>query len=235
MAKLFRTYETYTEFKSEKEHPLNKICFIKDKGIIYVNGKIYSDSSKDIIASLTGTKLEVLSNYIELTTSNAVTISDFDNTFSGITKFVLVNTNETPNIISFNDTISKIGNNESITLTKGAVLSFYNYGGKWNVKFGMSDTSLYCPSLIDEQSPVGIILNTDCSISRKEYVSVKTWSDTSVDLNAALLEANYKDAPVGYQVVCPHIKKTYEKLNSIGDWAVHTYETLSNTKSISEE
>lgn len=233
--KLFRTYKTYNEFKSEKVHPPNKICFIVDKGMIYVNGKIYGNSNKDIISSLSSTSLEVLSPYIELNTSSPVTISDFDNNFSGIKMFTLVNTNDTANVISFADTISKIGANESITLSKGTMLTFYKDDTKWNVKYGVSDTSLYLPNLIDESSSIGIVINPDCTISKKEYISVKTWSDTSVDLNADLLNTNYPDVPIGYQVVCPNISKSYEKLNSLGDWSVTSFETLtSSTKSISD-
>ena len=33
--KLFRVYETLDQFDAEANHPENKICFIKDKKIIY--------------------------------------------------------------------------------------------------------------------------------------------------------------------------------------------------------
>ena len=36
--KLFRIYETLDQFDAEANHPENKICFIKDKRIIYANG-----------------------------------------------------------------------------------------------------------------------------------------------------------------------------------------------------
>ena len=41
--KLFRVYETLDQFDSEASHPENKICFIKDKRIIYANGVEYTN------------------------------------------------------------------------------------------------------------------------------------------------------------------------------------------------
>ena len=49
MAKLFRNYKTLVEFNSESVHPENKICFIKDKGVLYLNGVQYSPSKMDTI------------------------------------------------------------------------------------------------------------------------------------------------------------------------------------------
>lgn len=35
MAKIFRNYDTLSQFNTESIHPENKICFIKDKGVLY--------------------------------------------------------------------------------------------------------------------------------------------------------------------------------------------------------
>ena len=52
MAKIFRNYNTLSQFNSESVHPENKICFIKDKGVIYSNGVQYSPSKMDTIANI---------------------------------------------------------------------------------------------------------------------------------------------------------------------------------------
>ena len=41
--KLFRVYETLDQFDAEANHQENKICFIKDKRIIYANGVEYTN------------------------------------------------------------------------------------------------------------------------------------------------------------------------------------------------
>ena len=52
MAKLFRNYNTLSQFNDESIHQENKICFIKDKGIIYSNGVQYSHSKMHIISDI---------------------------------------------------------------------------------------------------------------------------------------------------------------------------------------
>lgn len=52
MAKIFRNYNTLSQFNSESVHPENKICFIKDKGVLYSNGVQYSPSKMDTIANI---------------------------------------------------------------------------------------------------------------------------------------------------------------------------------------
>ena len=57
--KLFRVYETLDQFDAEASHPENKICFIKDKRIIYANGveytneQMYNDNITDDIKDTT--------------------------------------------------------------------------------------------------------------------------------------------------------------------------------------
>ena len=57
--KLFRVYETLDQFDGEASHPENKICFIKDKRIIYANGveytneQMYDDNITDDIKDAT--------------------------------------------------------------------------------------------------------------------------------------------------------------------------------------
>ena len=52
MAKILRNYNTLSQFNSESVHPENKICFIKDKGVLYSNGVQYSPSKMDTIANI---------------------------------------------------------------------------------------------------------------------------------------------------------------------------------------
>lgn len=52
MAKIFRNYNTLSQFNTESVHPENKICFIKDKGVIYSNGVQYSPYKMDTIANI---------------------------------------------------------------------------------------------------------------------------------------------------------------------------------------
>ena len=79
--KLFRVYEALDQFDAEASHPENKICFIKDKRIIYANGveytneQIYDDNITNDIKDITTFKtvynalLDELKNrnYMELT------------------------------------------------------------------------------------------------------------------------------------------------------------------------
>ena len=79
--KLFRVYETLDQFDGEASNPENKICFIKDKRIIYANGveytneQIYDDNITNNIKDVTWFKtvynalLDELKNrnYMELT------------------------------------------------------------------------------------------------------------------------------------------------------------------------
>ena len=52
MVKILRNYNTLSQFNSESVHPENKICFIKDKGVIYSNGVQYSPSKMDTITNI---------------------------------------------------------------------------------------------------------------------------------------------------------------------------------------
>lgn len=52
MVKIFRNYNTLAEFNSESVHPENKICFIKDNGVLYSNGVQYSPYKMDTIANI---------------------------------------------------------------------------------------------------------------------------------------------------------------------------------------
>ena len=52
MVKIFRNYNTLSQFNDESVHPENKICLIKDKGVIYSNGVQYSHSKMNIIANI---------------------------------------------------------------------------------------------------------------------------------------------------------------------------------------
>ena len=52
MVKIFRNYDTLSQFNDESIHPENKICLIKDKGVIYSNGVQYSHSKMHIIQDI---------------------------------------------------------------------------------------------------------------------------------------------------------------------------------------
>ena len=52
MVKIFRNYDTLSQFNDESIHPENKICLIKDKGVIYSNDVQYSHSKMHIISDI---------------------------------------------------------------------------------------------------------------------------------------------------------------------------------------
>ena len=52
MVKIFRSYDTLSQFNNESIHLENKICFIKDKGVIYSNDVQYSASKMSIIQDI---------------------------------------------------------------------------------------------------------------------------------------------------------------------------------------
>lgn len=52
MVKIFRNYDTLSQFNDESIHPENKICLIKDNGVIYSNGVQYSPSKMRIIPDI---------------------------------------------------------------------------------------------------------------------------------------------------------------------------------------
>lgn len=49
---ILRNYNTLSQFNTESVHPENKICFIKDKGVLYSNGVQYSPSKMDNIDNI---------------------------------------------------------------------------------------------------------------------------------------------------------------------------------------
>ena len=65
MAKIFRNYNTLSQFNYESVHPENKICFIKDKGVLYLNGVQYSPSKMDTIANI-GDSNSIVDKFNEL-------------------------------------------------------------------------------------------------------------------------------------------------------------------------
>ena len=68
MAKIFRNYNTLAEFNSEPEHPENKICFIKDNGVLYSNGVQYSFYKMDTISNI-GDSDNIADKFNELRTN----------------------------------------------------------------------------------------------------------------------------------------------------------------------
>lgn len=65
MPKIFRNYNTLSQFNSESVHPENKICFIKDKGVLYSNGVQYSPYKMDTIANI-GDSDKIVDKFNEL-------------------------------------------------------------------------------------------------------------------------------------------------------------------------
>ena len=65
MVKIFRNYDTLSQFNDESIHPENKICFIKDKGVIYSNGVKYSHSKMHIIQDI-GDSDNIIDKFNEL-------------------------------------------------------------------------------------------------------------------------------------------------------------------------
>ena len=49
MAKLFRNYNTLTEYEADTNKPVNTVCFIKDAKVIYVDGIQYSYKQLDYL------------------------------------------------------------------------------------------------------------------------------------------------------------------------------------------
>ena len=49
MAKIFRNYNTLTEYEADTNKPVNTVCFIKDAKVIYVNGIQYSYKQLDYL------------------------------------------------------------------------------------------------------------------------------------------------------------------------------------------
>lgn len=68
MAKIFRNYNTLSQFNSESVHPENKICFIKDKGVLYLNGVQYSPSKMDNITNISDSD-NIVDKFNELRTN----------------------------------------------------------------------------------------------------------------------------------------------------------------------
>ena len=66
--KILRNYNTLSQFNSESVHPENKICFIRDKGVLYSNGVQYSPSKMDTIANI-GDSDSIVDKFNELRNS----------------------------------------------------------------------------------------------------------------------------------------------------------------------
>lgn len=65
---ILRNYNTLSQFNSESVHPENKICFIKDKGVLYLNGVQYSPSKMNNIANITDSD-NIVDKFNELRTN----------------------------------------------------------------------------------------------------------------------------------------------------------------------
>lgn len=53
MAKLFKNYNTLTEYEADTNKPTNVICFIKDSNMIYLNNSCYSHKQLDYVPEAT--------------------------------------------------------------------------------------------------------------------------------------------------------------------------------------
>lgn len=65
---ILRNYNTLSQFNTESVHPENKICFIKDKGVLYSNGVQYSPSKMDNIDNITDSD-NIVDKFNELRTN----------------------------------------------------------------------------------------------------------------------------------------------------------------------
>lgn len=65
---ILRNYNTLSQFNSESVHPENKICFIKDKGVLYLNGVQYSPSKMDNIDNISDSD-NIVDKFNELRTN----------------------------------------------------------------------------------------------------------------------------------------------------------------------
>lgn len=68
MPKIFRNYTKLSQFNSESVHPENKICFIKDNGVLYLNSVQYSPSKMSTIANI-GDSDSIVDKFNELRTN----------------------------------------------------------------------------------------------------------------------------------------------------------------------
>ena len=64
---ILRNYNTLSQFNSEAVHPENKICFIKDKGVLYSNGVQYSCAKMNPIVAISDTD-SIIDKFNELRT-----------------------------------------------------------------------------------------------------------------------------------------------------------------------
>lgn len=227
MVKLFRTYNTYSDWKSEKTHPSNVICFIKDINLMYVNNQVFTAPSINVNI-IEGNTLEVLSPVLKLYTTEQSSISVIDNSFTLLNHFTLINCNDTNNIIEIGSSINKITNVDRIELQKGDKITFTKNGTTWDIDM-MLGSQVLIPSLtngITGKSGMSISFENS-QISTIPYVDMKTWNDSAAPLSKELLNTNYPDVNIGYQVVCPNINMIYEKVSTVGDWIASTTSSVN--------
>lgn len=217
MAKLFKE-TTFAKFKAEATHELNKIYFIKDKGMMFANGKLYSHNTTDTVT--TGGVVEVLAPTINLTTSSRVTITGFTvPDYVDIDRFTLINTNDINNIIKLGDAIHKFGSLTEIELQKGDAITFIKKGTIWYVEIGLGSSKTYIPSLIPSDGSTGAIsIDSTGASTLVKYNNMKAWSDITVPLNAETLNKKFPDVSIGFQLVCYNANRIYEKANVLGNW-----------------
>ena len=216
MAKLFKE-TTFAKFKAEDTHELNKIYFIKDKGMMFANGKLYSHNTTDTVT--TGGIVEVLAPTVNLTTKSQVTITGFSvPDYVDIDRFTLINTNDMNNIIKLGDAIYKFSSLTEIELQKGDAIIFIKKGTIWCVEIGLG-SKMYIPSLIPKNGSTGAIsIDSTGVCTTVKYNNMKAWSDTTVPLNAETLNKAFPNVSIGFQVVCYNANRIYEKANVLGDW-----------------
>lgn len=216
MAKLFKE-TTFAKFKAEGTHEPNKIYFIKDKGMMFANGTLYSHNTTDTVT--TGGVVEVLAPTVNLTTKSQVTITGFSvPDYVNIDRFTLINTNDMNNIIKLGNAIQKFGSLTEIELQKGDAITFIKKGTIWCVEIGLG-SKMYIPSLIPENDSKGAIcIDSTGASTIVKYNNMKAWSDTTVSLDAETLNKTFHDVSIGFQVVCYNANHIYEKANALGDW-----------------
>lgn len=231
MAKLFK--ETiFAKFKAEATHETNKIYFIKDKGMIFANGKLYSHNTTDTVT--TGGVIEVLAPTVNLNTSSIVTVTGFDITFSGITEFTLVNNCNVSNIIELGKKINSYGGKTKLELSLGdSVRLSKESDGTWTINSVMSMNKIVFPALIptdigDNEKKV-MVMDKEGNYSSINFMEMKAWDNTVTnDLNNDTLNQSYPNAVVGFQVICVNAGKVYEMIdNTTKRWVSYDITKLS--------
>lgn len=216
MAKLFKE-TTFAKFKAEGTHELNKIYFIKDKGMMFANGKLYSHNTTDTVT--TGGVIEVLAPTVNLTTTSQVTITGFDTSLLGLTEFTLCNECNFVNHITLGTNIKSYGGKGVLDLENGDIVKFTkNNDNTWTINYIMGNKTVF-PNLIPNDIEAGqkkvMVMDAEGNYSSINFTEMKAWNNqTTGELTAAKLNEDYPNVQIGFQLICNNAGKVYELVDS---------------------